>query len=132
MSVSNQSFTAKYRTYSDIELYDKCSAGCGESYVVCIVACESSSCQSNCLRDYSFCDDDCPCGRSCPLGCENCDSAYCNINPCFEYDCGGPDSICFALDSKPQCFNREIIGFLTHDRNVSLSIFKQTTSRFFR
>ena len=131
MPVSNQSYIyMKTRIFSDIDIYNHCSAVCGEIYVACIVACESSSCQSNCLRDYAHCEDNCPCGRNCPPGCENCDSPYCKVNSCFEHDCG-PDSICFAFGNEPQCFNTQIIGFLMHDRNVSFSILK-TTLRFFR
>ena len=47
----------------------KCTGDCEDSYVQCIIDCKSGTdCQSRCARDYTNCNEHCPCYNFCYEG----------------------------------------------------------------
>jgi len=82
------------RTHFHLES-KKCTGDCEESYIQCIIDCKAETdCQSRCARDYTNCNEHCPCYNFCYEGCpcsypnEYCvdDDVYLLIfNPLLEY-----------------------------------------------
>ena len=47
----------------------KCTGDCEDSYVQCIIDCKAGTdCQSRCARDYTNCNEHCPCYNFCYEG----------------------------------------------------------------
>ena len=47
----------------------KCTSDCESTYVECIIDCQAGTdCQSRCARDYSNCNEHCPCYNFCYEG----------------------------------------------------------------
>lgn len=65
----------------DAELYDKCLNNCSELYLTCMKSCDSSSCQSQCIREFTACELPCRCGSVCLDGCSSCDHPLCQNIP---------------------------------------------------
>ena len=58
-----------------------CQSGCLDGYTECMTACEVEDvlCKSGCTREFSVCEDNCPCGENCPLGCSGCATYECRL-----------------------------------------------------
>ena len=53
------------RTHFHLES-KKCTGDCEESYIQCIIDCKAETdCQSRCARDYTNCNEHCPCYNFC-------------------------------------------------------------------
>ena len=55
----------------------KCTSDCESTYVECIIDCQAGTdCQSRCARDYSNCNEHCPCYNFCYEGTLNIKSHF--------------------------------------------------------
>ncbi|CAG5104993.1 Oidioi.mRNA.OKI2018_I69.chr1.g1737.t1.cds [Oikopleura dioica] len=64
---------------------------CPLDYNYCKILCETDYCISICEREYDLCNDNCPCEKNCPFGCEGCDNPICPAE-----ECSDP---CYGLES---------------------------------
>ncbi|CBY31241.1 unnamed protein product [Oikopleura dioica] len=62
---------------SDGELADQCVLACEFDFITCKSECDTNNCETLCFDAFSECNASCPCGRDCPLGCQDCDHPLC-------------------------------------------------------
>merc|ERR1711892_519742 len=63
----------------DQNLADICSINCQNEMVECYTTCAGNQiCMSECSRNFPLCEDACPCGLKCPLGCAECEHPMCD------------------------------------------------------
>ena len=56
-----------------------CESHCLDGYMECALLCEPEDilCKSQCTREFTACEEDCPCGANCPAGCAGCATWEC-------------------------------------------------------
>lgn len=70
-------FPAFSSACSDSSAADLCTSDCTGKLFICQANCSTNDCNAQCESEFKECTNDCPCGRSCPQGCEACPSKYC-------------------------------------------------------
>ncbi|CAG5110413.1 Oidioi.mRNA.OKI2018_I69.chr2.g4822.t1.cds [Oikopleura dioica] len=70
-------FFAFSEACNDLLPSEQCDNACIADFLSCQSACTTDDCNLQCDSQYKACFNNCPCGRSCPKGCEDCPSEYC-------------------------------------------------------
>ena len=65
------------KDYRVPELNDQCITECQQDYISCVAECWSYNCYRECVVHFSNCNNFCPCGTECPLGCVDCGHHLC-------------------------------------------------------